>query len=103
MPVTKVRIAGSHGIFKLGKGIKSMSSKALKCKIQGEGMGSILLGGVGGASSYASLEDYAKTTGKANPLMRKAQGRGLEQLSGKLSDLSLQAPKKKKNNIKFDM
>jgi len=58
--------------------------------------GSILLGGVGSASSYSSPEDYIKTTGR---IVRK--GRGLEKLS-KLADLSI-IPQKKKSNIHFDI
>lgn len=54
--------------------------------------GSILLGGVGSASSYSSPE----TTGR---IIRK--GRGLEKLS-KLADLSI-IPQKKKSTIHFEM
>ena len=72
-------------------------------RITGEGVrhhilkgGSILLGGVGSASSYSSPEDYIKTTGR---IVRK--GRGLEKLS-KLADLSI-IPQKKKSTIHFDI
>jgi len=63
--------------------------------MKGKG-GSILLGGVGGASSYPSVAEYEKTTG------RVVRGTGLEKLSGKISGLSI-TPRKKKQNIKFDL
>lgn len=58
--------------------------------------GSFLLdGGMGGQSSYPSLEAYTATTGR---VIKK--GGGLEKLSGKLSQLTI---KPKKHNIKFDI
>jgi len=62
----------------------------------GKGTGSFLLdGGMGGQSSYPSVSAYTQATGR---VIRK--GGGLEQLSSKLSNLTI---KPKKHNIKFEM
>ena len=67
-----------------------------KTGLYGMGTGSFLLdGGMGGQSSYPSLDAYTATTGR---VIKK--GGGLEKLSGKLSQLTI---KPKKHNIKFDI
>ena len=71
-------------------------------RMAGRGAGGVLLdGGQGRQSSYASLGEYTQTTG-VNPL-RQVKGSGLEKLSQKISGLSLQAPKKRRQNIKFEL
>jgi len=78
----------------------------------GGGVGSVLLdGGIGGQSSYHSIEDYINTTGrdpynnKMNrtqyPMPAQVSGTGLaDKIAAKLSKLSLEKPKKtKKKNI----
>ena len=75
---------------------------SLQSAILGKGTGSVLLdGGMGGQSSYANVEQYAKATGRVVPPPIK--GQGLERLSEKIQGLSVQLPKKKRNNIHFDM
>jgi len=76
----------------------------------GEGIGSVLLdGGIGGQSSYSSIEDYMNTTGR-NPYnnevsrtqkIQLTSGTGLsDKIAAKLSKLSLDKTKKtKKKNI----
>lgn len=75
----------------------------------GCGIGGVLLdGGIGGQSSYRSLEDYMNTT-KRNPLTNTISrpqhvllqsGSGLaDKIAGKLSKLNLDKSKKKKKNI----
>jgi len=69
----------------------------------GKGVGAVLLdGGKGGQSSYANVGEYARATGRVvpPPAMR---GMGIEKLSDKIQGLSVVLPKKKKNNIKFEM
>jgi hypothetical protein len=75
----------------------------------GCGIGGVLLdGGIGGQSSYRSLDDYMETTGR-NPMTNKinrsqkiqlTSGTGLaDKIAEKLSKLKLDKPKKKKKNI----
>jgi hypothetical protein len=92
----------SGGTYKVSN-MKRLSGDGLKL---GKGNGSFLLdGGMGGQSSYASLDAYTHTTGQ-NPITRKSvlnpSGNGLEKLSSKISGLSIQ-PKKKRQNIKFEL
>ena len=76
---------------------------------QGCGIGTVLLdGGIGGQSSYPSIESYIETTGR-NPYtnmidrpqkIQLTSGSGLaDKIASKLSKLNLDKPKKKKKNI----
>ena len=75
----------------------------------GCGIGGVLLdGGIGGQSSYSSLDNYIETTGR-NPVtntinrpqkIQLTSGSGLaDKIAEKLSKLKLDKPKKKKKNI----
>ena len=75
----------------------------------GCGIGGVLLdGGIGGQSSYYSLDNYIDTTGR-NPLTNTidrpqkillTSGSGLaDKIADKLSKLKIDKPKKKKKNI----
>lgn len=75
--------------------------------MSGNGMGSVLLdGGIGGQSSYHSIDDYIETTGR-NPYTgvikrpMKQEGRGLsDKLANSLKALQIEKiPKKIKKNI----
>lgn len=72
---------------------RSQTMKGRGKHSQGCGMGSLLLnkGGAGGASSYIDIDDYIDTTGR-NPFKSEqhAKGRGLENLSSKLSKLKIE-------------
>jgi len=96
----------SGGSYKIGAGVHRMGGEGVRNCMMGKGAGGVLLnGGIGSASSggsYASLADYKHTTGM-NPIMREVKGSGLEKLGSKISGLSIIPPKKKKNNIKFEM
>jgi hypothetical protein len=76
----------SSGIYRTsdrkryGEGIRHL----FEAKPKGGGMGSILLGGAGSASSYESMDDYRKTMGSG--------------LKTKLMSL-----KPKRHNINFDI
>ena len=93
----------SGGSYKIGSGVSRMGGCGVRDIMlkKGKGIGGVLLdGGIGSASSggsYASVADYTRTTGM--PI----RGAGLEKLSKKISDLSIIAPKKKKNNINFEL
>ena len=72
-----------------------------KPEVKGAGIGSVLLdGGVGGQSSYSSVQDYKKTTSKGRGL----EGLGSSALGEKLSKLVIkQPPSKKQESIKFNL
>ncbi len=70
----------------------------------GSGMGSVLLskGGPGVGSSYSDMDDYIATTG-INPYTRagvvQKRGKGLSDLSSKLSKLNVVPDGAKRKNI----
>jgi hypothetical protein len=75
----------------------------------GCGIGAVLLdGGIGGQSSYPSIDSYIETTGR-NPYsgsidrpqkIQLTSGQGLaDKIASKLSKLNIEKPKKKKKNI----
>jgi hypothetical protein len=88
-----------------------MNRHSATARIHGGGAPSFLLdGGIGGQSSYYSLDNYIETTGRDpynNKMMRPQtipalkSGTGLaDKIASKLSKLSLDKPKKaKKKNI----
>ena len=91
----------------------------------GRGMGSVLLGGVGSASSYPSVDDYEETTGrqvgkgifpsgkgiypsgKGLSLFSAGGGIGLGMdksgLNKKLESLNVAPKKEKAKNIRFNL
>lgn len=66
---------------------------------QGRGIGAVLLdGGMGGQSSYASLEQMMET------INHPTAGRGLnDQLREKMKNLSVRPMERKVKNIKFSL
>ena len=72
---------------------RAQTMKGVGKHTQGQGIGGLLLnkGGAGGASSYIDIDDYIDTTGR-NPFKSEqhAKGRGLENLSSKLSKLKIE-------------
>jgi len=91
--------------------LRSINRSSIRPMIHGKGAPTFLLdGGVGGQSSYSSIEDYINTTGRNpyNNTIQRSQsipamksGSGLaDKIAHKLSKLSLEKPKKiKKKNI----
>jgi len=91
--------------------LRAMNRHSATARIHGGGTGTVLLdGGIGGQSSYQSLDDYMNITGRDpyNNKMTRPQsipalrsGTGLaDKIASKLSKLSLDKPKKpKKKNI----
>jgi hypothetical protein len=74
--------------------------KTLLKRNQGGGVGSVLLdGGLGGQSSYSSVDDYLQTTNRK--LLKK--GMGLADVGDKLENLVVKPIHKKIRNIKFNM
>jgi len=81
----------------------TIQGRVITNKMKGSGMGSVLLGNAGSGSSYASMDDYMRTTqrGKMGGLgLGGAIQRKLESLAVKPAD---QKFKKKKQNINFDL
>jgi len=72
-----------------------------KPEMKGAGIGSVLLdGGIGGQSSYSSVQDYKKTTSKGRGL----EGLGSNALGEKLSKLVIkQPPSKKQESTKLNL
>jgi hypothetical protein len=91
--------------------LRALNRSSVNPRIHGRGAPSFLLdGGIGGQSSYHSIEDYINTTGRDpynNKISRsqvipaQTSGTGLaDKIAAKLSKLSLDKPKKaKKKNI----
>jgi hypothetical protein len=91
--------------------LRALNRASVNPRIHGKGAPTFLLdGGIGGQSSYQSVEDYMNITGRDpyNNKMSRPQtvpalksGTGLaDKIASKLSKLSLDKPKKaKKKNI----
>jgi hypothetical protein len=92
--------------------IPNLHSKGRKF---GRGMGSVLLGGVGSASSYQGVDDYETTTGRTigNGLSLFSAGAGIglglndsrsrSKLNQKLESLNITPKKEKSKNIRFNL
>ena len=82
---------------------KVRSSGLGLASLHGRGIGGVLLrpAGGGGGSSYTDMDDYIHTTG-IDPYKRTGMsksGRGLSQLSSKLSSLKVNEPHSIRKNI----
>ncbi len=88
------------------------NSHQTRGKMKGKGVGSVLLdGGLGGQSSYSSIDDYINTTGRNPNTLSNMGGMGLvktipngmkkEEMNSKIKNM-LVNPKKVKN-IKFNL
>jgi hypothetical protein len=79
-------------------------SRHTKGAISGKGVGTLLLdGGLGGGSSYSSIDDYISTTGRS---MGKVAGNGLgKSLIQKLGKLNVEKIplSRKPKNINFSL
>jgi hypothetical protein len=91
--------------------LRALNRASVNPRIHGTGAPSFLLdGGIGGQSSYYSIQDYINTTGRdpynnkidrsqAIPALKSGTGLA-DKIASKLSKLSLEKPKKaKKKNI----
>ena len=79
-------------------------SRHTRGRMEGKGIGAVLLdGGMGGASSYSGVDDYIAST-NTNPYDIKGQGLG-KSITSKLGKLNIQKlPSKKKTaNINFSL
>jgi hypothetical protein len=74
---------------------------SLHRKVVGSGYGAVLLdGGMGGQSSYSSLDDYYATTNQPRQIKTKGQGLA-DKITSKLKNLNIAPPtsKPKMKNI----
>jgi len=83
----------------------STTMNTLTRRVNGSGVGAVLLdGGMGSQSSYTSQEDYERTTGRKlrdSNILNVKKGKGLaDKIGSSLSKVELKAPKKK--NIVLD-
>lgn len=80
----------------------SVKVSSIHGHLGGRGYGTVLLdNGMGGQSSYTSIDDYIEKTGR-NPLSRNATrtGQGLaDKISSKLSKLNVGSKPKRKNIV----
>jgi hypothetical protein len=76
---------------------KSSISRHTRGAMRGKGIGAVILdNGMGGQSSYSSLDDYVSTTN----VVRGSGLSGLDKIRGKMENLTVM-PSKKTKNIKF--
>lgn len=85
--------------------MKNIHRSSKHSRLSGRG-GSVLLGGVGSASSYESPDDYMETTGrKLGKGLGCGLGLGMDKsgLNKKLESLSITPQKQKSKNIRFNL
>lgn len=83
---------------KMNRTIISRHSRGTR---KGKGVGSVLLdGGMGGQSSYPSIDQYLSIT---NAPASSVIGRGLESVKSKMENLMIKPSVKKVKNIKFTL
>jgi hypothetical protein len=84
---------------------KTMISRHTRGYKEGRGVGSVLLdGGLGGQSSYSSVDDYVATTNASPIVSASGQGiKGLEKIRNKMENLVIKPSTRKIKNIKFSM
>ena len=84
---------------------KTMVARHLRGSKEGRGIGAVLLdGGLGGQSSYSSIDNYLATT-NANPIVATSGSgiKGLEKIREKMENLVIKPTTRKPKNIKFSM
>jgi len=82
---------------------KNMVPRHIRGSKEGKGIGTVLLdGGMGGQSSYYSIDDYLATTNAPAPI-GGAGLKGLEKIRGKMENLVIKPSVKKVKNIKFSL
>ncbi len=81
---------------------KTMISRHTRGSKTGRGIGAVLLdGGMGGQSSYRSVDDYLNTTNA--PASIGSGLKGLEKIRSKMENLIIKPSTRKPNNIKFSI
>lgn len=81
---------------------KTTLSRHIRGSKTGRGVGSVILdGGMGGQSSYRSIDDYLATTNAPAPIGSGLKG--LEKIRSKMENLIIKPSTRKPNNIKFSI
>lgn len=81
---------------------KSNLSRNIRGSKRGSGIGSVLLdGGMGGQSSYSSIDDYLATTNAPPPIGMGLAG--LDKIRNKMENLVIKPSNRKVKNIKFSI
>jgi hypothetical protein len=86
---------------------KTQISRHTRGSISGRGVGAFLLdGGLGGQSSYQSVDDYISTTNASPVVSTGSIGsglKGLERIRSKMENMVIKPSIRKPKNIKFSM
>jgi hypothetical protein len=98
-------VARTHMMYlpKMGGGAVFRAGK-MRTSMKGRGVGSVLLdGGLGGQSSYESVDDYVSTTGRT--IGGSGVASSLAKVGGKISNLVIKQENKKppRKNINFSL
>jgi hypothetical protein len=82
-----------------------MMSHRTRGRLTGKGIGGVLLdGGLGGQSSYTSVDDYINTTGiTPRSVIGSGSKMAMERMNKKLENLMITPTSKKVRNIKFNL
>jgi len=81
---------------------KTIVARHTRGSMRGRGVGSVILdGGVGGQSSYYSMDDYLGTTNAPAPIGSGLKG--LDKIRNKMENLVIRPSVKKPKNIKFSI
>lgn len=81
---------------------KSGLSRHTRGAMRGKGIGAVILdGGMGGQSSYSSIDNYLSTTNQ--PSVSGNGLKGLDKIRSKMENLMIQPSTRKPKNIKFSI
>lgn len=84
---------------------KTIISRHTRGSKEGKGIGAVILdGGLGGQSSYSSIDNYVATTNTNPNISAYGNGlKGLEKIRNKMENLIIKPSIRKPKNIKFSM
>ena len=89
-----------------GRVFRRTNGMSRPISFSGKGVGSFLLdGGMGGQSSYSSIDDYVSTVERPRPVKGGAISSSLAKIGGKLSDMMIKPEmgKSRRKNINFSL
>lgn len=84
---------------------KTIVSRHTRGSKEGRGIGAVIMdGGLGGQSSYSSIDNYLATTNASPNVSAFGNGlKGLEKIRNKMENLVIKPSTRKPKNIKFSM
>ena len=81
---------------------KTINNRHTRGSKTGKGIGSVILdNGMGGQSSYHSMNDYLETTNAPPPIGLGLKG--LDKIRNKMQNLMIKPTLRRQNNIKFSI